>query len=106
MPADKAGMDEKGAPRLHVTGPARISVLGDTQREIRGSADKMFGQGLCLTVEEPLAPGTAVMVEWDDTEVLGEISSCEQTSGGFTVGMTLRHALLGTKELARLAHRL
>jgi hypothetical protein len=59
-----------------------------------------------LVLNEQVAPGALLMVEWADTDVLGEACSCEQTAEGFAVALKVEHALVGAEELTRLARRL
>ena len=90
---------------LEVTGPARVTLLGEGRRVSPRSADAVAGT-VRLVLDEPVVPGALLMVEWEDTDVLGEASSCERTQQGFTVTMKVEHTLVGTIELARLARKL
>jgi hypothetical protein len=92
--------------RLEITGPARITVLGKEHRQLRGRAANGSGEGLRLILDEPVAPGSPLAVEWEDTEVMGEVCYCEQIEDGFAAGVRLEHALRHTGEIARLARKL
>ncbi|HVX66760.1 MAG TPA: hypothetical protein VHA11_09175 [Bryobacteraceae bacterium] len=93
-------------PRLDATGPVRVTFLGGEGRQVPGRAMGLSDGCLRLLVEEAAAPGTALRVEWDDSEVLGEVRYCEARPDGFALGISIEHALVGTRELARLANRL
>jgi PilZ domain len=99
-------MDHRREPRLETCGPARVTVLGDDPRRVAGRAENMSGQGLRLMLAEPVEAGTALMVEWEDMQVMGEVCYCERMEAGYAVGVHLQHALRGTRELERLARRL
>ncbi len=99
-------MDQRREPRLDVSGPARVTILGDARREISGRAVNISRSGLRLILKEPVPAGTLLMVEWEDSEVLGEICYCQEHGEGYAVGLEIEHALVGTRELARLARRL
>lgn len=98
-------MRHRSPPQLDVTGPARVTLLAEGRR-FSGRAVNSSGYSLQLVLEEHVAPGDLLMVQWEDTDVLGEACSCEQTEEGFAVAMKVEHALVGTAELARLASRL
>jgi hypothetical protein len=99
-------MDQRQFPRLDATGAMRVTVLGDGRREVTGRAIRFSDEGLRLLLAEATPPGTALCVEWEDSEVLGEVRYCEAREDGFAVGLAIEHALVGTRELARLANRL
>ncbi len=99
-------MDQRTDPRLRAEGPAKVTVLGEAKRQIEGRAAGLSGRGLNLVLKEAAPAGTALMVEWEDSEVLGDVVSCESCDGGFAVTLQIEHALVGTRELARLASRL
>lgn len=98
-------MRHRSPPQLEVAGVARVTLLGEGRRLSPRSASAAAGS-VELVLDEPVVPGTLLMVEWEDTDVLGETSSCERTPEGFVVSMKVEHTLVGTMELARLARRL
>ncbi len=99
-------MDQRRQPRLDANGPARVTLLGEQKREIAGRAASFANQALKLVLQEPVPAGAPLMVEWEDSEILGEVRYCERVDDGFAVGVSIEHALMGTRELARLASRL
>jgi hypothetical protein len=105
--ADMSGMQNKRKePRLEASGPARVTLPGERNRRVRGEAANVSGNGLRLMLEEPVAPGTPLMVDWEGAQVMGEVCYCRQEQGGFAVGLKLERALVGTNDLLRLAHGL
>jgi hypothetical protein len=91
---------------LEGAGPVRVTILGGAGKQMAGRAIRFCDQGLRLVVDEAAPPGAALLVEWDDSEVLGEVCSCERRPDGFAIELSIEHALVGTRELARLANRL
>ncbi len=104
--ADKQFMDQRRQPRLDAAGPARVTLLGEARKQVGGRVINTSRQGIRLILEERVSPGALLAVEWADTEAMGEVCYCEETEGGFAVGVRLEHVLLHTAELARLAARL
>jgi hypothetical protein len=99
-------MEQPRQPRFEGTGPVRVTFLGGDRKPIEGRALGVSDEGLRLLVQEAAALGAALRVEWDDSEVLGEVRYCESRPDGFALGVSIEHALVGTRELARLANRL
>jgi hypothetical protein len=99
-------MDQRREARLEAAGPARVTLLGEPRRQVGGRILNVSGQGVRLMLDEPVAPGAPLTIEWEDTEAMGEVCYCEAGEGGFTAGVRLEHVLLHTSELARLALRL
>jgi len=73
---------------------------------VAGRAVDFSGRGLKLIIEELLPAGTAVMVQWEESEILGEVCWSRPEFGGYASGIQIEHTLAGTRELARLASRL
>lgn len=99
-------MDPRRHARLEAAGPVRVTILGDTRRQVAGRVADFSGGGLKLILEEPVPAGTALMVEWDNSEILGEVCWSRPELGGYAAGVQIEHTLVDTRELARLASRL
>ena len=52
-------------------------------------------------MEGPVAPGTAVKIEFEDSLLLGEVVYTRALENSLLVGVRLREALRGLRELAR-----
>jgi hypothetical protein len=91
---------------LEANEPVQVTVLGQAEVRFAARITNCSGGSLELRSGRPVARGTAVKVEWGETLLLGEVHHCQDHAGGFTVGVSLEHALYHTEELARLARRL
>ena len=59
------------------------------------------GLGLGLEMEEPVAPGAALKIEFEDSLLLGEAVCTRPLENSLLVGVRLSQALRGLAELAR-----
>jgi len=98
--------NKRKEPRVEVSGPARVTLPGEGNRQVRGEAVNVSGSGLRLMLEEPVVPGTPIMVDWEGAQAMGEVCYCRQEQGAFAVGLKLESALIGTGDLLRLTHGL
>jgi hypothetical protein len=102
-----SGMQNKRKePRLEASGPARVTLPGERNRQVRGEAVNVSGNGFRLMLDEPVVPGTPIMVDWEGAQAMGEVCYCRQEQGAFAVGLKLESALVGTGDLLRLTHGL
>ena len=83
-----------------------MTLLGEKKKRVAGCVLNVSGHGLKLMLDEPALAGTALMVEWADAQLLGEVCYSIETPEGYAIGVKIEHALLNTAELERLSRRL
>jgi len=59
------------------------------------------GSVLKLIANAPIAPGTAIKIEMEDSMILGEAVYCREESKRYVVGVELNQVLTGLAELGR-----
>jgi hypothetical protein len=99
-------MDLRSQPRWQTNEPVQVTVLGETETGFPGRITNFSSYGIGLLTDCPVAMGEAVKVEWGQTLLLGEVCHCKAVEKGFSVGLSLEHALYDTLQLAELAKRL
>ncbi len=99
-------VDQRKQPRFNVADPAHVTLLGERKKRVAGCVLNVSGHGLKLMLAEPAPAGTALMVEWADAQLLGEVCYSIETQEGYAIGVKIEHALMNTAELERLARRL
>ena len=96
-------MERRREFRYSTNQDARIVLLGEPDRLLKGYIQNISGRGMQLVAEEPVSPGQAVRVEWDDLLALGEATYCQpEADGNFSFGLHLEQTLTNLDELARL----
>jgi hypothetical protein len=99
-------MDLRSQPRWKTDELVQVTVLGETEIGFPGRITNFSSYGIGLLTESPIALGDAVKVEWSNTLLLGEVCHCRAVEKGFSVGLSLEHALYDTLQLAELAKRI
>jgi hypothetical protein len=99
-------MERRQRPRYETDQQVSVTVLGQPEQKLAGWIVNKSGSGMRLEVPRPLAAGTLVKIEWEDTLLLGEAVYSEPYGDGYAAGVKLEHVLVGTESLARLAQRL
>ena len=79
-----------------------LTVLGEMRREIEGTAIEMSGCGMRVRIPESARTGDAVKIQLQDALLLGEICHCRPDEDAFVIGLEIREALTGLKDLAKL----
>ena len=99
-------MEQRGEPRFDVEQTVRLTTLGEKPEQVVAQIVNISGTGMRLLVDRMLAPGVALKVEWDEILLLGEVCYCQPEPEGYAIGLEMEHALLHTRDLARLAQQL
>jgi hypothetical protein len=99
-------MEKRGEPRFDVEQTVRLTTLGEESEQLTAQVVNISGTGMRLLVDRLMAPGLTIKVEWDEILLLGEVCYCQPDPEGYAIGLELEHALLHTRELARLAQQL
>jgi len=93
-----------------VSGPIaqslQVTLLVEPQKCLAGCLVGRDGGYLEFDLEEPIAAGTLVKLEWDDSLMLGEALGCGRVPGGFRIRVEVEHALYDTPSVVRLAKRI
>ncbi|HTS75448.1 MAG TPA: PilZ domain-containing protein [Bryobacteraceae bacterium] len=89
--------------RLKADAPAKVEILG----EHRGLAGEgrildVSGRGMLVSVPFPIACGSPVRIESEDTLLLGEVCRAEANGSEWRIAVKVRHSLSGMAELVRL----
>ena len=96
-------MDQRREIRFDIDQPVVVTVLEASREVIQAVVKNTSGCGLGLETKSAIPCGAAIKIEVEDTILLGEAVYCRQDQQSFLVGITLKHALYGAADLARLA---
>jgi hypothetical protein len=99
-------MERRQYPRFEADQEVCVTVLTEPEQQHAARLMNISGSGMRLLAPRPLAAGTLLKVEWDNTLLLGEAVYSEPVGDGYAIGMKLEHFLADTEALARLAKRL
>ena len=96
-------MEQRKHPRLEVNQSITVTILGGRAVGVGFPAvvRNASGVGLGLEMAEPVAPGTALKIEFEDSLLLGEVVYTRPLENSTLVGVRLRETLRGFAELAR-----
>src|SRR5512140_206768 len=92
--------DQRQAQRHQVSQSAIVSVLGTTSQVLQGEIRNVSKGGTQLHLDQPLATGSLLKVEYDNNLLLGEVVYCQQEQIGWVVGIRIEHTLSGLAALA------
>ena len=83
--------DRRGGDRLLCAELVQMIWHDESGRERRKIAnlEDISLTGVCLQVEQPIAAGTAIAVQYGDGELLGTIRYCRQQDTGWFLGVEL-----------------
>lgn len=94
-------MDQRREPRFEANQPITVKLLGKDARTESATVRNASSRGLAITLPHPIAPCTALQIEFDDGFVLGEAVYCRGESDGYLVGVELDQVLCGLSALGR-----
>lgn len=92
--------DQRRAQRQQFSQSAIVSVLGTASQVFQGEIRNVSKRGTQLYLDQPLATGSLLRIEYDNNLLLGEVVSCQQEQAGWVVGIRIEHALSGLAALA------
>lgn len=92
--------DQRQAQRQQFSQSAIVSVLGTASQVLQGEIRNVSKRGTQLYLDQPLATGSLLRIEYDNNLLLGEVVSCQQEQAGWVVGIRIEHALSGLAALA------
>lgn len=94
-------MDQRRAPRFVADQSVVVTVLGDHETHHTGRIRNASARGLAIDMPNPVPPGTALKIVFEDSIVLGEAVFCKAGQGSFLLGVELDQVLCGLSELGR-----
>jgi len=93
-------MNERREPRFEVEQEIPITIFGEPDIRLPARIRNFSPRGIGLEMKGPVAAGSALKLELDDTLLLGEVIYCRDDGDSFYVGVELEHALYCLAELA------
>jgi hypothetical protein len=94
-------MNQRRKPRFEADQSIWITLFGEPDIRLPARTKNVSERGIGLELQGPVAIGTALKFEVDDSLILGEVIYCRQDEGSFYVGVELEQALCGLGALAR-----
>jgi hypothetical protein len=94
-------MEQRREPRFQADQPVVLTVLTEPETRLTARVKDASGRGLGLVTASPVAPGSAIRIELDNSMVLGEAIYCRKERDGHFVGVELDQVLVGLTELGR-----
>lgn len=92
--------DQRQAQRRHISQSAIVYVLGTTSRVLHGEIRNVSKGGTQLHLDQPLAAGSLLRIEYDNNLLLGEVVYCQQEQADWVTGIRIEHALSALTVLA------
>ena len=94
-------MDQRREPRFAANQSITVKLLGKDARTENATVRNASSRGLAITLPNPIAPATALKIEFEDSFVLGEAVYCRPESDSYLVGVELDQVLCGLSALGR-----
>ena len=95
-------MNQRREPRFHLDQQLWITVFGEPDICLPARIKNVSPRGIGLELQGPLATGSALKIEIDDSLLLGEVIYCRDEEGAFYIGVEFEHALYGLGDLAHV----
>jgi hypothetical protein len=93
-------MKHRRGMRVAADQQVQITVLGEPDINLPATLRNLSGRGVGLSLDGPLAVGSALKLILEDEILLGEVIYCRNQDGAFYVGVELQQALSGLADLA------
>ena len=93
-------MSQRREPRFTADQSVRITLFGEPDIRLPARIKNVSVRGIGLELPGPVAMGSALKLELDDSLILGEVIYCREDATSFYVGVELEQALSGLSELA------
>jgi len=94
-------MNERRRPRFEANQSVWVTLFGEPDIRLPARIRNVSERGIGLELHGPVATGTALKFEIDDSLILGEVIYCREDEGSFYVGVELEQALCGLGALAK-----
>ena len=99
--ADKRSMNQRREPRFQIEQFLWITVFGEPDLRMPARIKNVSPRGIGLQLEGPVAAGSALKFELDDSLLLGEVIYCRDDGDSFYAGVELEQMLCGLGDLAQ-----
>jgi hypothetical protein len=99
-PADMLIMNQRRGPRFEANQSIWITVFGEPDIRLPARIRNVSARGIGLELQCPVAIGTALKFEVDDSLILGEVIYCRQDEAAYYLGVELEQTLCGLGDLA------
>jgi hypothetical protein len=93
-------MNQRREPRFEANQPVWITLFGEPDIRLPARIKNVSVRGIGLELQGPVAIGTALKFEVEDSLILGEVIYCREDDACFYVGVELEEALCGIGDLA------
>ena len=94
-------MNQRRKPRFETEQSIWVTFFGEPDVRLAARIKNVSVRGIGLELQGPVAIGTALKIELDDSLVLGEVIYCREDETSFYVGVILEQALCGLGDLAK-----
>ena len=94
-------MNQRREPRFEAEQSIWITLFGEPDIRLPARIKNVSVRGIGLELQGPVAIGTALKFEVDDSLLLGEVIYCREDEASFYVGVELEQALCGLGALAK-----
>jgi hypothetical protein len=94
-------MNQRRKPRFEADQSVWITLFGEPDIRLPARIRNVSERGIGLELQGPVAIGTALKFEIDDSLILGEVIYCRKDESFFYVGVELEQALCGLGALAK-----
>ena len=81
--------ERRSEPRFPVNQRVEVTLLGDPAVAFTARLTNVSSHGLRILSAQKLAPGTAVRVDIEDAEVLGEVRYCASNDDAYGLGIVI-----------------
>jgi hypothetical protein len=96
-------MDPRTPTRLStILIPTQITGLRNLQLQTSGRILGVSSRGLSVGTSEPVAVGSFLRLDLEDSAILGEVRYCEAQRSWYEIGLFVEEMLIGSSDLARL----
>jgi hypothetical protein len=95
-------MNQRREPRFEADQSIWITLFGEPEIRLPARVKNVSARGVGLELQGPVAVGTALKIELDDSLLLGEVIYCREDEASSYVGVELEQALFGLRELVRV----
>lgn len=94
-------MEQRKEPRFAANQSITVELLGKDARTETATVKNASSRGLAIELPNPIVPGTALKIDFEDSFVLAEAVYCHGESDSYLVGVELDQVLCGLSALGR-----
>jgi hypothetical protein len=92
--------DQRQTQRHQLGQSAIVNVLGTASQALQGEIRNVSKGGTQLQLPRPIAIGSLLRIEYDNSLILGEVIYCAQEQSVWVAGIRIEHALSDLTALA------